>query len=109
MAERVSCVWMASSRVGATTRTVTVDDVWLEHLGEVIRRARAGMPNASVLPLFLVMSVVYRHQNEPGNGPASLSDTDYIPALECMGPCTRLNRRRFLEIREAPSQVRGDV
>jgi len=53
-AERVSCVWMASSRVGATTRTVTVDDFGFESLeeAEVMRRERAGMPNASVLPLF---------------------------------------------------------
>lgn len=63
-AERVSCVWMASSRVGATTRTETVDPCdalcFLEGLclvgadddeGDEMRRARAGRPNASVLPL----------------------------------------------------------
>ena len=36
--------------MGATTRTLTVDVELLDG-GDVTRRERAGMPNASVLPL----------------------------------------------------------
>lgn len=52
---RVSWVWIASSRVGATTSTETVDmrkflDCLVDET-DVMRRDRAGMPNASVFPL----------------------------------------------------------
>jgi hypothetical protein len=46
----VSWVCNANSRVGATTRTLTVDFEFLDG-PDVMRRERAGMPNASVLPL----------------------------------------------------------
>ena len=55
--DRVSCVWSASSRVGATTRTDTefadfdFDFDFLGFSGTEMTRARAGMPNANVLPL----------------------------------------------------------
>lgn len=48
-AESVSCVWMANSRVGATTRVETFEEeFWV---GVLIRKLRAGIPNASVFPL----------------------------------------------------------
>lgn len=63
---------MASSRVGATTRTETVDPCdalcFLEGLclvgadddeGDEMRRARAGRPNASVLPLKSVLAITF--------------------------------------------------
>jgi hypothetical protein len=55
--ESVSCVCRASSRVGATTNTVTVDVCDLFEFksgsegGESSNRANAGIPNASVFPL----------------------------------------------------------
>ena len=55
-AERVSCVWIASSRVGATTRTETVVVPFLkEGAGEVMNRERAGSPKARVFPLCIVI------------------------------------------------------
>lgn len=55
-AESVSCDWTASSRVGARTRTRTEDfDFDFFDTGLDMRRARAGIPNASVLPLFLFL------------------------------------------------------
>lgn len=50
-AERVSCVWMASSRVGATTRVVMLEEPLDLGAAEVMRRDRAGMPKARVFPL----------------------------------------------------------
>lgn len=55
--ESVSCVCKASSRVGETTRTVTVGSFGFLGLdakfesGESSNRANAGIPNASVFPL----------------------------------------------------------
>lgn len=48
-AERASCVWMASSRVGATTRVVILEDEVL--VDELMSALRAGIPNAKVFPL----------------------------------------------------------
>ena len=51
-ARSVSCVWIASSRVGATTSVVTVDTPGRPaSLPSFISRVSAGMPKASVLPL----------------------------------------------------------
>lgn len=59
--ESVSCVWSASSRVGAITSVSTVEifdfglcslDLELGSSGDKVSiRDRAGIPNASVLPL----------------------------------------------------------
>ena len=43
---RVSCVWIASSRVGDITRTL-IPLIF----GDLMRREMAGIPNASVFPL----------------------------------------------------------
>lgn len=56
-ADIVLCVWMASSRVGATTRTVGVDLLGSEG-EEQMRRAMAGMPNARVLPLLGEVNII---------------------------------------------------
>ena len=50
-AESVSCVWIANSRVGATTRIDIVDFPDDVLTGESMRRQRPGIPKARVFPL----------------------------------------------------------
>ena len=74
--KRVSCVWIASSRVGDMTRTLIPLD-----FGVLMRREMAGMPNASVFPLRTGHSQSWAGEDRDIVIPAGLGDTNYILTL----------------------------
>lgn len=109
--KRVSCVWMASSRVGATTNTETVVVPLFfceEGTGEAMSCERAGSPNARVFPLCIVNNV----ERRGGVGlclPACLCNSDNVPSLQRRRPRTSLDGRGLLEALECGLKSSGYV